>query len=112
MSALPDGASEEAVMEWFTDEVANGEANNDAGGGTSEEKVRLEGILRPCPLFEELMVERFSQRQHVGCHAFCALAGLVRMGDGSENGTSRSYWWQWVEVASKGRSPRKKRYCI
>lgn len=39
IGALPDGASEEAVMEWFTDEVANVEFNTNARG-TAAEQVR------------------------------------------------------------------------
>ncbi|CAN0014211.1 unnamed protein product, partial [Ectocarpus fasciculatus] len=38
IGALPDGASEEAVMEWFTEEVANREANNTSSRGTPEEQ--------------------------------------------------------------------------
>ncbi|CAM9634329.1 unnamed protein product, partial [Ectocarpus fasciculatus] len=38
IGALPDGASEEAAMEWFTEEVANREANNTSSRGTPEEQ--------------------------------------------------------------------------
>ncbi|CAN0512891.1 unnamed protein product, partial [Ectocarpus sp. 12 AP-2014] len=36
--SLPDGTSEEAVMEWFTEEMANREANNTASKRTPEEQ--------------------------------------------------------------------------
>jgi len=39
IGALSDGASEEAVLEWFTDEVANAEFNINARG-TAAEQVR------------------------------------------------------------------------
>lgn len=39
IAVLPDGESEEAVMEWFAGEVANLEGNNTARKGTSEEQV-------------------------------------------------------------------------
>ncbi|CAN0387169.1 unnamed protein product, partial [Ectocarpus sp. 12 AP-2014] len=38
IGALPDGTSEEAVMEWFTEEVANREASTTASRGTPEEQ--------------------------------------------------------------------------
>ncbi|CAN0494133.1 unnamed protein product, partial [Ectocarpus sp. 8 AP-2014] len=38
IGAFPDGTSEEAVMEWFTEEVANREANTTASRGTPEEQ--------------------------------------------------------------------------
>ncbi|CAM9189907.1 unnamed protein product [Ectocarpus fasciculatus] len=38
IGALPDGTSEEAVMEWFTDELADREASNTASRGTPEEE--------------------------------------------------------------------------
>ena len=39
IGALPDGADEEAVMEWFSDEVGNDAANTNATKGTSAEQV-------------------------------------------------------------------------
>ncbi|CAB1104224.1 unnamed protein product [Ectocarpus sp. CCAP 1310/34] len=39
IGTMPDGTSEEALMEWFTEEVANHEANTTASRGTPAEQV-------------------------------------------------------------------------
>lgn len=42
--------------------------------------------------------------------ALCAFTGLDRLGGDSGSGTSRRYWRRWGGVASKARTPPKKRW--
>ncbi len=93
---LPDDAGEETVMEWFMEEMAK-DGGNDARKGSSEEQVRVRDLR--FAVFSGAHVAEFAGATLSSAKSakffvprVCAFAGVIRLGGGSGNGTSRSCW--------------------
>ena len=110
IGALPDIVNEESALQWFTEELANGEVNINARKGTSAEQVcrkKLHAVVSVAPTLAtaRLRVMFVGNAGYITRTMPFALARLVRREGASGNGTCRRCWWQWDGVASKARIP-------